>query len=247
MNYQDAIKDGVKVTNEGGMLCFYPKCCKCGGEARSFNYVSGVKNICRDCIELDRIKRKQVMLEKKARLIEEQGLTSPIRERIVARDKERQPKSEAMLSRATKRISGMADISKFTDAIEKIREQTIAGVVYGSTEEMLVAIELTRHGVKYRQQVKFGPYRVDFVLDNDKVLLEVDGITFHTGEKKRKDQLRDLRILASLGPEWEIIRISDDNINERITRLIPAIVKVIQNRKQMQVREAAFIRRSSVG
>lgn len=240
MNYDDAIKDGVKVVNEGGILIYYPICCKCGGEARSYAYISGIKNICRDCIELDRIKRKQVMLEKKAKFLEEQGIVIQPRERTGVKAKERQSKSEAMLSRAIKRIEEIADISKFTDAIEKIRLYTFAGVTFGSTEEMLVAIELTRQGVKYRQQVNFGPYRVDFVLDSYKVILEVDGRPFHSGDRKRKDQIRDGQILSTLEPGWEIVRVNDDNINERLTRLVPAIEKVLQDRKLKRERAIEF-------
>ncbi|MDD4280434.1 MAG: DUF559 domain-containing protein, partial [Candidatus Sumerlaeales bacterium] len=121
------------------------------------------------------------------------------------------------------------------------------GVVFGSTEEVLVALELSRQGVKYRTQVKFGPYRADFVLDDYKVVLEVDGKLFHSEERKFQEQFRDGLILAGLGPKWELVRVTDENINKHITRLMCAIATVVEGRKSRRVRDAEFIRRSKQG
>ena len=43
-------------------------------------------------------------------------------------------------------------------------------------------------------------------------------------------KLRDELIVLALGVDWEVIRISDDLINQKISKLMPAIRKVKRQR-----------------
>ena len=130
-------------------------------------------------------------------------------------------------------IKRMSDMGCSGEAYEKagvtIHSKLHKGGWFDSTEEIMVAIELVRRDVKARHQVKFGRYRADFVLPDEKVVLEVDGSIFHAG-KKDKEKLRDDLIVLALGVDWEVIRISDDLINQKISKLMPAIRKVKRQR-----------------
>ncbi len=77
-------------------------------------------------------------------------------------------------------------------------------------------------------------YSVDFVLPEYKVALEVDGTIFHGKEKLRQQQLRDEAVIWKLGCGWEVIRISTDNINTNITKIVPAIEAVIEKRAKQK-------------
>jgi len=247
MGYQDAIRDGVRVELVGNRgETYYIPCCLCGADVKSFSYHVKQKYICKECVELDRLIKRRERAEIRAKERAEKGIGQPIQKTQEQIEKIRE-KNEAMLTRATKRIDKMSTLAKFSQAIGKVKAEMDDGVVFGSTEEVLVALELSRQGVKYRAQVKFGPYRADFVLDDYKVVLEVDGKLFHSEERKFQEQFRDGLILAGLGPKWELVRVTDENINKHITRLMCAIATVVEGRKSRRVRDAEFIRRSKQG
>lgn len=99
---------------------------------------------------------------------------------------------------------------------------------YQSTEEIMVALELLKQGFEVHHQVKVYDYRVDFVIPDLKVALEVDGSIYHN--KNTKETIRDEVIAQKLGDGYEVIRISTDNINTNITKLLPAIKAVLYTR-----------------
>lgn len=245
MGYQDAIKDGVRVAEEFKTQIYYPPCYICGVGVRSWGYTSGYKYICKECEEIGRLKRKQERAEKREKERAEKGIVLKPHEKSTEKVQKTKTKNEAMLSRAIKRIDNMSTLELFDKAIQKVQAEMDAGTVFQSTEEVLVALELSRKGIAYRTQVHLGPYRADFVLDADRVVLEVDGKLFHAAEMEFKDNLRDSLIIAALGPRWELVRITADNINKQITHLTKAIARVIDYRKLTRERETEFIRRSS--
>jgi len=101
---------------------------------------------------------------------------------------------------------------------------------FQSTEEIMVALELIRRGIKAHHQVPIHGCRVDFILPDMKVALEVDGEVFHGRERLGHEQVRDEVITYQLGPEWEVVHIKTNNINTNITRLVPAIKAVLARR-----------------
>jgi very-short-patch-repair endonuclease len=230
MGHQDALRDGIRFSGEYGAQYYYPPCSQCGDEARSWGYNPEHKYICAKCKEINRVKRSQ---ERKSKELNKSKFVKDKTEIVKAKETSR-------MSRALERISKVTDIAKYTQAIEKVQVSINAGAVFDSTEELLVGLELTRQGVAYRQQVRFGKYRADFVLDSYKIVLEVDGRVFHTRETKPREQERDGCILSELGPGWEVVRVTDDNINNHITQITKAITKVLEYRKLMKARAIAY-------
>lgn len=246
MGHQDAVRDGIRIAYDRRRETYYIPCCQCGADVMSFSYHVKQKYICKECVELDRLIKKRERAEIRAKERAEQGIGQPIPKTQEQIQKVRE-KNETMMSKAMTRIDRMATLSNFTQAIAKVRSEMDAGVIFQSTEEVLVALELSRKGIAYRTQVHFGPYRADFVLDANKIVLEVDGRLFHAAEREFKDNLRDGLIVAALGPKWEVVRITDDNINKNITKLTKAIARLIDYRKLTRSREEGFIRRAKSG
>jgi very-short-patch-repair endonuclease/endogenous inhibitor of DNA gyrase (YacG/DUF329 family) len=225
MSYQDAIRDNIRISGEMGESYYYPPCSQCGVEVKSWAYNPRFKYTCKECRESNLSMLAEQKKEKERIKAEE------ARKRKRERSEDTAKKNINMMSRALERISKITDLAKYAKPIEKVQADMDKGEAFDSTEELLVALELTRQGVKYRQQVRFGPYRADFVLDSYKIVMEIDGSAFHTKDTRPREELRDNLILASLGPEWEVLRIKDDVINLRITQLTKAIMKVLQHRK----------------
>lgn len=210
MGYNDAIQDGVRIKSQGkgGYTKYYPLCHICDAEVMSYKYVSGHKYTCKQC-----------KLEMKSTDVE-------TRQRINYKVKERK------LENALKRFEKCRyyNTNKYEEAINKTHEILHTDGWFDSTEEIMVAIELVQKKIKFHHQVRFGRYRVDFVLPDLKIVLEVDGTIFHTDKTKDKEKIRDNMIILALGPEWEVIRITDEHINKNVTRLTQAIKKIMQQR-----------------
>ncbi len=205
MSYREAIEDGIVImTNSQGYNTYYIPCHICGASVPNWAYKRNLKYTCNSCREL---------------LIENQ------REELKENTKEKK------LKWAIGRISKVADIKKYEKAIIEVKKEFDVRGWYQSTEEIMVALELKKRKVPYIHQYKIKDYKVDFLIPQFKVVLEVDGI-FHTKEKKDKELLRDEIIKFNLGDEWEIIHIKTENININVTRLIPAIKGVKEYRSK---------------
>ena len=126
----------------------------------------------------------------------------------------------------------MTDIAQYKAAIDLVRKKLNNRGWFQSTEEIMVALELARRGVNAHHQVKVFEYTVDFVLPEMKVVLEIDGAPYHGKDRQKYQQTRDDVIKWKLGDDWEVIRISTDNINTNITKLIPGIRAVLNSRKK---------------
>lgn len=66
-----------------------------------------------------------------------------------------------------------------------------------------------RLGVKFRRQVPYGRYILDFYCVKARLVIEVDGAQHHTPEGKRKDAIRDA-YLRSDG--LEVLRFLNDEV-----------------------------------
>lgn len=100
---------------------------------------------------------------------------------------------------------------------------------FDSSEEMLAMLILADHGIKVKPQFKVGKYKIDFLIPELKVALEVDGDR-HAG-KLYEDNRRDQLIRAVLGEDWEVVRISTDYIDANAEKLVDAI-KAVREKKQ---------------
>lgn len=100
---------------------------------------------------------------------------------------------------------------------------------FASSHEMIAAMELLRNRIKTKTQQKILNHRVDFLLKDLKVVLEIDG--YMHDFSKVKDSKRDVKILSELGIGWEVVRIPTKYIEENVKQLVPAI-KAIYKYKQ---------------
>ena len=158
------------------------------------------------------------------------------KERLIAADirKEEDHKTRtAKLEKVIHRIKQGGSYPKYESAIATARQMIDdGGHVFDSTEEIEVAIVLLEAGIKFRHQVRFGKrYIADFVLDDMKVVLEVDGDIFHGESRMAKQQVRDDLIIAALGPEWEIVRIKTSALNQNVFKLPKALKAVLKKRE----------------
>ena len=92
---------------------------------------------------------------------------------------------------------------------------------FDSADEILAAIILVTSGYHIKTQVKIEEYRVDFYLEKQKTIVEIDGNT-HTA-KALYDSNRDKKIREILGAEWEIVRIPTGLLRQNPEMLIEAI------------------------
>lgn len=213
MSHNEAIQDGIRFSvDKYGQFYYYPRCKKCGEEVMTWSYKNNLNYTCQRCKALDYFSDKGKRYE--------QNFDA----------------KERKFERAVERIKSKAGgaFSNYQHAIETIHEKLHRDKWFDSTEEIMTAIELVRRKVRARHQVQFGRYRADFVLPDDKIVLEIDGILFHTQKTKEKDKARDNLIILALGPEWEVVRITDELVNQNITRLVPAIRRIKKSRKMQR-------------
>lgn len=113
---------------------------------------------------------------------------------------------------------------------------------FQSSPEMMVAMELLRNRVQTKVQHKILRYRVDFLLPEYKVVLEVDG-KMHDYRIK-KDSNRDVAIMSELNngdKGWEIIRIPTKHLEQNLQRLIPAIKALYNERQRLRRKHDGFL------
>ena len=138
-------------------------------------------------------------------------------------------KNRMTLERAIKRIE---EDETEHDPIEEYREVIDAVDEYvqehprtlASTEEYITLIDLLRHRIKIKCQQKILGYKVDFLLPDLKIVLEIDGER-HKG-KRFEDSRRDLEILYALGADWEVIRVPTDLVNKYPKRIFKSIIEM---------------------
>jgi very-short-patch-repair endonuclease len=206
MGYYDALEDNIPIERDKkGFNIFYPPCRVCGAPVYSWRYLKDAQYVCQECRQLlvDKYNNEEVSVDKQT----------------------------GRFNQAIKRISKVTSINPYEKAISIVSKKLHKKGWFQSTEEIMVALELIRRSVTAHHQTRIYDYYVDFTLPQYKVALEIDGAIFHGKEKLRQQQLRDEAIVYKLGSDWEVIRISTDNINTNITKLIPAIKAVLANRK----------------
>jgi very-short-patch-repair endonuclease len=212
MGYREALEDNIRMfqneTSHSNL--YYPKCHICSKEVKSLSYIRGNKYTCMEC-------KTNIYLSDKDK-------------KAVYDKYEKDKKFDNAINRVRAK-TGESKFKTYVKAIELVKSNLYKDHWFDSTEEIMAAIELLHNKVKLRHQVKFGRYRVDFVLPDYKAILEVDGVLFHNASTRKKEEVRDNSIILSLGAEWEVIRISDKLINQNITRLLPAITNILKQRR----------------
>jgi len=211
MSWREAIEDGIPFENDSnGFNNYYPPCHICKAPVSSWSYIRGAQYSCVDC----RTELKKIMREKCDDTIKD--------------------KKRIKLQTAIKRISKVAKIAAYADAIRQVEQCLDKTGWFQSTEEIMVALELIRRGIKAHHQVRIFDYVVDFILPDLKVALEIDGRLFHGKDKEKYMSVRDNVIIYKLGEGWEMLRITTDNINTNVTKLLPAIRAVLARRSRLR-------------
>jgi very-short-patch-repair endonuclease len=197
---------GYGVGNE----TFQVSCMVCGGPVASWHKDPPKKYKCKEC----RQKERESLKNKKTPL------------KVL--------QAERRMEIAVEYLESKGIIEEYSGALKVVGSRLHTSGWFQSSNEILVALELIRCGVKLRHQVKMGRWRVDFVIPDLKVVLEVDGEMYHPDSNKEKEKIRDNSILANLGPEWEVIRIKDHLIRKNLKKLLPAIESVRRSRKRVR-------------
>lgn len=72
---------------------------------------------------------------------------------------------------------------------------------------MTVADLLQKIGVNYIEQVKMATYWVDFLIPEQRIALEADGIYWHNRPERQESDARKTALLEQRG--WCVVRITD--------------------------------------
>lgn len=212
MGYADALEDKIKIRKCGKYIEYYPLCCECGEPVKVNNYRKGFRYTCERC------KMKHELL-------------AEIKNETIS--KESKKKRFEMAVRRIEKNSHV-NISEYVKAIDLSRKALEEKNWFDSTEEMMTCIELVKNGFKVFHQVKIGTYRVDFLLPDQKIVLEIDGVQYHNGDTQQRERTRDELIRDYLGKNFEVIRFTDEDINTDITKLQEALFSCYKQRKRMR-------------
>lgn len=189
ITYPIYFEDGSFLT-EDRML--HVPCSICGGYIKTTSGGSRKNRICDSC------KRKINVMK-------------PVSRKISA---ESNDKHNKRFDKAVKEIKKqVSNFSKYERSVEIARTRLYE---YDSVPEAMVAIELLRLRYKIIPQQKIGKYRVDFLLPDEKIVIEVDGSIYHA---RNKSSDREAVIQISLGFDWKIIHISAELIAKDIGKL----------------------------
>ena len=183
----------MSLDGKGHILYFMP-CEMCGEEVAKRQLRRNSRTLCNYCKRM--LKKKDEVKEKEA----------PV--------PEAETKAEKRFNKAVGNIE--KQVKNFSEYEEAIRLANTRAELYGSTPEAMVAIELIRLKYTVIPQQKVGRYKVDFVLPDVKLAIEVDGEVFH---KNNKSPEREATVQLSLGLDWKIVHIPAEMIEKDIQKL----------------------------
>ena len=193
---EDAKRDNIRTTLEGGEFRKYTAyhiiCESCGYEYIKRRYNSNDEHLCDKC---RLIRNKKIKIKERVDVLD-------VRTR-------NEIKFEKAIEEMKKQVKWNARYDKCVDIARKRVES------YGSIPEMMVAIQLIYLGYSITPQQKVGKYRVDFLIESIKTVIEIDGAIFHA---KQKDN-REAVIQLSLGLDWKILHVPAELISKDILKL----------------------------
>jgi very-short-patch-repair endonuclease len=126
-------------------------------------------------------------------------------------------------------------IEKYKKAITVISKYFDRKNWFQSIPEMATGLELIRCKIRFNTQIKVGKYRVDFILPDQKVALEIDSFYHYLNmEIEEKDEVKDALVLAALGLGWEYVHIEDKLLKTNIRGLIPELKRIKDKLKSLR-------------
>ena len=196
LSSEDAKRDNIRTTLEGGefrkYIAYHIVCEACGNEYTKRRYNSNDEHLCDKC---------RYMKNKKIK-IKEQEDVSDVR-----------TKNEIKFDKAIEEMKKQVKWNSHYDHCANIAKKRVE--YYGSVPEMMVAIQLLYLGYVITPQQKIGRYRVDFLIESIKTVIEIDGAIFHAKQKTNREAV----IQLSLGLDWKILHIPAELIAQDILKL----------------------------
>lgn len=118
------------------------------------------------------------------------------------------------------------DMSEYAKVV---KQRVIDGIDnFSSVPEAIIGIQMQRIGLKYKTQKEIAEKKVDFIIPEIKIILEIDGELYHTDENK--SFLRDRQIMGAVGEKWEIVHIKAQEIPKYTWNLREALPHVVIQR-----------------
>jgi very-short-patch-repair endonuclease len=123
----------------------------------------------------------------------------------------------------------------YYEACQVVKEKALKDTnTFDSSVEMMVCIELINNQIKVTPQKEFRKYKVDFMLPDLKIILEVDGYLHNSSNAMLKDAKRDIEILNELGQGWEVIRLKTSQIENKLIYLVDDLKKIYKERQELR-------------
>lgn len=110
---------------------------------------------------------------------------------------------------------------------------------YRSADEMIAAVILFEAGYDIRMNYAVGHYRVDILIPDLHICLEVDGERHK--HSHAADGKRDVEIRSKLGKAWEVIRIPTKYIEDQPEKLPEAIRAMYDNIKEIRAKNNGLL------
>ncbi len=191
MSYQEALEDGIEIIEtKSGRVAYSVKCEGCGRKMIRYQYSRKMTFLCDYC------KKRHA-------------------EKIKALFPNVETKYDKRFNTAVKNIQ--KQVKNFDEYNKAIKLAKTRSYKYASVPEAMTAIELLKNNYKIIPQQNIDRYKVDFVLKDEKIVLEIDGSLYHSNSKR--ENLRDIVIQQKLGYQWTIIHIPSDIVLNRIAEL----------------------------
>lgn len=150
-------------------------------------------------------------------------------------------KNRVMFERAMRMMEKAgADMTRFRKyAIAVMNHSRDNPEQYLSAYEMIAATVLLEAGYDVRMNFKVLGYRVDILIPELHIALEIDGERHKY--KKAEDGKRDVEIRGHLGKLWEVIRIPTKYIDEHPDRIPEAIKSLYDQKKEIREKNNGFL------
>lgn len=110
---------------------------------------------------------------------------------------------------------------------------------FGSAYEIAAAIELISQGAKVKTQYSVKGYKVDLLLPELKVAVEIDGDRHNYS--KQKDAERDIYVHEALGTEWETVRVKPSIIEGHLPDILQYITGKYAKQQKLRAENDGMI------
>lgn len=150
-------------------------------------------------------------------------------------------KNRVMFERAMRLMEkSCTDMTKYCKAANAVMKHSRDNPEqYRSSDEMIAAVVLLEAGYDIRMNHAIGHYRVDILIKDLKICLEVDGERHKTNHAQ--DGKRDVEIRSLLGKEWEVIRIPTKYIEDQPEKIPEALQMMYKNIKEIRAKNNGLL------